>query len=605
MTSMQIPSTVRTIGISAFASCSKLKEIVLPEGVDSVAHNAFGNCQVMRTVQIPNSIKAISEWAFGNCNSLENVVSYIQEPVDIDSLVFGDNSEIYKQAKLWVPKGKISDYQAKTGWKRFTQFDELLGDILTKPTISYNGRYLVLTVPAEERADIYYSSDGSEPSTLYSDSVAIYNLGVVKAISKRFGSFTVDTASYNIQYVYDGVTAKTAVGGVLAKAFEWCGTDDVETLAIVGELNDDDFETIRGFDKLNTLNMSTAKMSNDAIPDGAFANTKLVWFVAPDSLSYVGSGIFKGCQLLSAITWNSSTVELPEDIATDVANPNMLVYATTLAMIPYSMKNVVIRGMANNIILADSAGNNNFYCPESFIARRISYTHNYQQKTSIGKSQGWETLALPFTVSSITHETNGELTPIAVDGAARPFWLYELGDNGLEAATQIKAHIPYVISMPNDDAYGDEYIMAGRVTFSAQNVQINTSRGVTVSNGSRRFVPTYQRVDASPTVYALNVGKEENGNAPGSAFIANSREVRPFEAYSVHIGNGSRVISLSSLGGGDVTGIIDAALNGESDSEIVKVHTLSGVFLKQGPRGEVLRSLPKGVYIINGKKVIK
>ena len=73
----------------------------------------------------------------------------------------------------------------------------------------------------------------------------------------------------------------------------------------------------------------------------------------------------------------------------------------------------------------------------------------------------------------------------------------------------------------------------------------------------------------------------------------------------IHIGNGSRVISLSSLGGGDTTGIIDAALNGESDSEIVKVHTLSGVFLKQGPRGEVLRSLPKGVYIINGKKVIK
>ena len=605
MTAIQIPSTVETIGQSAFASCVRLKEIVLPEGVDSISFGAFNDCQVMKMVQLPNSLRFIGELSFANCNSLENVVSYIEEPADIDSLVFGENEQVYKQAKLWVPKGNISDYQAKTGWKRFTQFDELLGDILTKPTISYNGRYLVLTVPAEERADIYYSSDGSDPSTLYTDSVAIYNIGVVKAISKRFGSFTVDTASYNIQYVYDGVTAKTAVGGVLAKAFEWCGTDDVETLAIVGELNDDDFETIRSFDKLNTLNMSTAKMSNDAIPDGAFANTKLVWFVAPDSLSYVGSGIFKGCQLLSAITWNSSTVELPEDIATDVANPNMLVYATTLAMIPYSMKNVVIRGMANNIILADSAGNNNFYCPESFIARRISYTHNYQQKTSIGKSQGWETLALPFTVSSITHETNGELTPIAVDGAARPFWLYELGDNGLEAATQIKAHIPYVISMPNDDAYGDEYIMAGRVTFSAQNVQINTSRGVTVSNGSRRFVPTYQRVDASPTVYALNVGKEENGNAPGSAFIANSREVRPFEAYSVHIGSGSRVISLSSLGGGDATGIFDAALNGESDSEIVKVHTLSGVFLKQGPRGEVLHSLPKGVYIINGKKVIK
>ena len=605
MTSMKIPSSVKTIGQEAFTSCGKLTEMILPEGVDSVSMNAFNDCYAMRTLQLPNSLRVMEYGAFGNCRGLENVVSYIENPTDLSEEVFGNDEDLYKQATLWVPKGKIATYQEKEGWKRFTLFDELLGDILTKPAVSYNGHYLVLTVPEAERAAIYYSSDGSEPTTLYTDTVSIYNIGVIKAISKRFGSFTVDTTSYDIQYVFDGITAKTAVGGVLANAFEWCGTGNVEKLDIVGTLNDDDFATIRSFAKLNTLDMSAAKLPDNALPSGAFADTKLVYYTAPSTLSAVGSNIFRGCNQLAAITWNSSTVELPEDVATDVANPNMLVYATTLSMIPYSIKNVVINGVANNILLADSTGNNNFYCPESFLARRISYTHNYQQKTSIGKSQGWETIALPFTVAKITHEKNGELTPVAVEDAAKPFWLYELGENGMEAATQIRANIPYLICMPNDDAYGDEYIQGGRVTFTAQNVQISTSRGITVTQGDRRFVPTYQRVDASADVYVLNVGQEVDGNAEGSVFVANLREVRPFEAYSIHTVNRSRIISVSSLGGGDATGISNPQLGGESANEIVKVYTLSGIFLKQGPRGDVLRSLPKGVYIINGKKVIK
>jgi hypothetical protein len=145
-----------------------------------------------------------------------------------------------------------------------------------------------------------------------------------------------------------------------------------------------------------------------------------------------------------------------------------------------------------------------------------------------------ETIALPFNVDKITHERNGELTPIAVDCSDKPFWLYELGTDSLVAATQIRANVPYLICMPNNDEYGDEYILGGRVTFSAKNVVITTSSGNAVSLGNRTFVPTYQRVDKSDNVYALNVGEAYGDSPAGSVFVANYREVRPFEAYSVH-----------------------------------------------------------------------
>ena len=601
-----IPNTVKRIGNNAFSSCRFLAEIILPEGVEAVGSNAFYNCEKLVSITFPNSLKSFGDRMLSNCYSLQNIVSYIDNPSNLRESVFEEINNSFGDITLWVPKGKTSTYQGLEGWNSFTLIEEMLGDILKSPTVSYNGHYLTMTNDKEQKASIYYSVDGTAPSILYNDTVAISNLGTIMAISKRFGSYTVDTTRYEITYVYDGVTARTASGGLLAKAFEWCGTNNIEMLDIVGTLNDEDFGTIRSLSKLNTLNMAASKIANDAIPSEAFANTKLRWYASPYTITSVGSNIFKDCQELAAITWNCDKVKLPNDVVTDVANPNMLVYAKDQATIPYALKNVIVEGVANNIILADSAGNNNFYCPEAFMARRISYTHNYQQPTVRGTTQGWETLALPFSVSKITHETKGEITPSAVEGAERPFWLYELGDNGLKAATEIKANIPYLISMPNDDAYGDEYILGGRVTFSAQNVTITTSGGTTISQGDRQFVPTYKAVGKADGVYALNVGEVYNGNPMGSVFVQNYREVRPFEAYSVHSGSRSRTIPVSSLGGGDTTGIHDLMLkNGDDADSVVKVYSLSGALVKQGKREETLRSLPKGLYIINGKKIIK
>lgn len=605
---ISIPGSVKTIGDNAFNSCHNLTEVVLPEGLETLGNAAFHSCSGLTLVELPKSLRTIGGWAFAECNSLTNVVSNIDEPKDIEYNTFGEYDNVYSQATLWVPRGKVSTYKRSEGWSRFKNFDELLYDNLTKPTISYNGRYLSMTNDTTQRAKIYYSTDGSAPTILYSDTIAISNLGTIQAISKRFGSYTVDTARYEITYVYDGVTARTANGGLLKNAFEWCGTDKIEMLDIDGVLNDEDFGTVRDLPNLTTLNMAASKLSTGGIPAEAFANTKMQWYVSPYSMTRVGANIFKGCQNLTAITWNSSSVELPEDVVTDVANPNILVYAKAQAMIPYALRNIVVNGVANNIVLVDSAGNNNFNCPEQFVARRITYTHDYLQQTSLdGETQGWETIALPFTVNKITHEKQGEITPIAVNGAAKPFWLYELGDDGLEAATQIRANVPYLICMPNNDGYGDEYILGGRVTFSAQNVTITTSNGTTVSNGDRKFVPTYQRVDSSADVYAMNVNLTVGENRMGSAFISNLREVRPFEAYSLHSGNRSRAISVSSLGGGDATGINDMMLkkDSESSNDVVKVYSLSGALIKQGKRDDVLRSLPKGLYIINGKKIIK
>jgi len=175
--------------------------------------------------------------------------------------------------------------------------------------------------------------------------------------------------------------------------------------------------------------------------------------------------MFIGCSSLAAIQAGSSAI--PDSIYAQIENPNLLVYVNNASLAPSSVQNVVINGQAREIVLTDAtSGNNNFYVPQAFTAERISYTRNFAQSTQVGVSRGWESIALPFDVQTITHETKGTIAPFGNTASNKHFWLRELGSNGLQNATSIKANTPYIISMPNSSDYTDNNNLAGRVASS-------------------------------------------------------------------------------------------------------------------------------------------
>ena len=311
------------------------------------------------------------------------------------------------------------------------------------------------------------------------------------------------------------------------------------------------------------------------------------------------SSLFDGCPSLASIQAGNAVI--PDSVYAQIGNPNLLLYVNEASLAPSNVQNVVVNGAAENIVLTDvEQGNNNFYCPQEFTARRISYTHNYRQATQVGVSRGWETIVLPFTVQTITHEKNGLLAPFGVDGG-KPFWLRQLTENGLVSAQQIEANMPYLISMPNNGRYPADYNQAGNVTFSANNVVVPMTEQREMSGNNRMLIPTTMRVAQSPSVYAINRNASYENNPEGSIFVADYREIRPFEAYVEHT-NGARFFTLSDLSEGDVTDI--QAIHDIASADVVKVYNLSGVLLKTGKRQEVMSQLPKGIYIVNGVKVV-
>ena len=328
----------------------------------------------------------------------------------------------------------------------------------------------------------------------------------------------------------------------------------------------------------------TAWVYGDATLDDAFAEVRRE----------------SAAQTIAAIVWEGTEALTAEQMQ-GITNPNLLVYVTEASKAPAGVRNVIVNGTAAQIVLTDASGNNNFFCPEPFTAQSISYTRNFSQTTEIGVSRGWETIALPFNVQSISHGSHGALVPFGGGNGGYPFWLHQLQDNGLTPVTAMEANTPYLICMPNNTVYPSAYNQAGSVTFASSNVTVPRTEPREAFGANVILMPAFQNQGTSPDIFTLNVGAARDSYAEGSVFISNYSDVRPFQAY-VHHSNQARgtddiqFIPLTSIGGGDDTTaimeIIQPAANGTGDW-----YSLDGRKLSSKPT-------QKGIYIQNGKKIV-
>lgn len=304
-------------------------------------------------------------------------------------------------------------------------------------------------------------------------------------------------------------------------------------------------------------------------------------------------------QTIAAIVWEGTGALTAEQMQ-GITNPNLLVYVNEASKAPAGVQNVIVNGTAAQIVLTDASGNNNFFCPEPFTAQSISYTRNFSQTTEIGVSRGWETIALPFTVQSITHESHGVLEPFGINNGY-PFWLRQLGSDGLARATVLEANVPFLICMPNNSVYPSVYNQVGNVTFSSSNVTVPETHPLEMFGANVILTPAFQNQAAGSDIFTLNVGEAQGSYPEGSVFISNYRSVRPFQCYARHSSQARgtddiQFIPLTSIGGGDDTTaimeIIQPAANGTGDW-----YSLDGRKLSSKPT-------QKGIYIQNGKKIV-
>ena len=400
--------------------------------------------------------------------------------------------------------------------------------------LAYDGRAVTMT--SNNDATIYYTLDGTEPTnrsaTYDGKAVMLTGFCTVKAFATAEGKEPTEVMTYVVNSYFDGVTARVREGGSVDEAFQWCG----------------------------------------------------------------GIGRAEG---LAAIVWTCNE-PFPQTAATVVRNPNLLLYVNDAKLAPSGITNVVADGRAQQILLTDNLqgdgthGPAGFHVPQPFhVEGIISYSRTFSQTTGLqGDCRGWETIALPFTVQHFVHETQGECAPFAAgEKDKRSFWLCELTEQGFRDAASLRANTPYIIAMPENEAYARKYRLAGRVTFSASDTDVPATALETAHRGEASFVPCFSHQTASAAIYALNVGEECSGYAAGSVFENSYRDVWPFEAYRTTAQNGVRRLPIAD----DLSGATGIDNRVEVKDKRYSYYNLQGLPVK---------APGKGVYIKGKQKVV-
>ncbi|MBD5356677.1 MAG: hypothetical protein HDR88_06695, partial [Bacteroides sp.] len=411
--------------------------------------------------------------------------------------------------------------------------------------ISYNGRYMTMTTE-EPDVEIMFTIDGKTPSKTegipYSF-LEIYEpdgLYHVKAVAVKEGYMNSDVAEYTIEVYADETHVETARGGVLKDAYGWADSeilDNMESVTVKGYLDADDYAVIRSLKGLRHINLSDVE--TDLIPDKALAGMRLVTASMPSKVEAYGDSIFSDNPNICAVIWNKRG-DIPEDRLTEgVLNPNMLLYVLSekdplltdhRSMVRSSMTNVIEDYGTHTTVIAFTDGYP-VYIPSWFFAGEITYRRDFSKTTEVGGCAGWETLTVPFDVQEIT-DSRGIIEPFAVDNRqGRPFWLYQPSGFGWDPAFAITANMPYLIAMPNNPWYIDEYNISGEVTFAAYQVRVENSMesGYSYRNGALMW-NNFSYINDDEDLWVVNDDWYE-GNAPGSVFVQGQRKVRPFECY--------------------------------------------------------------------------
>lgn len=256
-------------------------------------------------------------------------------------------------------------------------------------------------------------------------------------------------------------------------------------------------------------------------------------------------------------------------------------------------KNVITGNTAANIELTDN-GNNGFVAPIDFTAEKISYQRTFTAGTD-GNGSGWTTIVLPYDVEKVmvgneeidwfhsSSDTNGR------------FWLRELVSDGDLSVTfgyvdELKANTPYIIAVPGNN-WGSQWSLVGKTLkfIGKSNASIIKDATAEEEGDYYRFTGTTTKQQLE-SVYALN--------DEGSSFTLGNATVDPFRAYFRAISSNSRAIDLQILSAGNQATAITLP-------DVEPLHTGEIYSIDGRMMGTSIESLPKGIYVVDGKKVVK
>ena len=246
-------------------------------------------------------------------------------------------------------------------------------------------------------------------------------------------------------------------------------------------------------------------------------------------------------------------------VQTGLTNPNCLIYADENAS---NLSNVIANGVCASMNITDGY---ELGVPQAFSATDITLNRTFPA--------GWSTICLPFATTTAAFGEEVKAQEFA-----------SADDNGLnfEEVTKLDANKPYLIYFPSETTT-PVYLSA----------DVKTTTPVSVTFGDFTFCGSYEASISMAGKY----GVADQGDVQKLMLGGEGSTLKATRAYFTKSGDQPAMININL--DGNATGIENIEQN---QADIYDVYNLQGQLIRKNATS--LNGLAKGIYIVNGKKVM-
>lgn len=632
-----IPNSVITIEDYAFYGC-EISNVTIPNSVTSIGESAFENAYSLRIVTIGSGVTSIGRHAFfrngGWPPTLEIVVSLAEEPIEIIGKSNEDDSPFneatFENAILYVPAGTTNKYEATKGWQDFDHVKEgdgrainyelyngglmvvkgiYSGDVVIPEEATYMGQKLkVIAIGEEAFSRCGGLTSVTLPNTL--TSIGEFAFEGCSGLTSIIFPNSLTTIEHGAFWGCTGLTSisipgsVTAIGGGDRNPFLKCNLTSIKVeegntvydsryncnaiietksnTLVTGCRNTvipNDVTTI-GYGSFICPDLTSITIPNSviSIETEAFSQTNLTSVVIPNSVTSIGNYAFSWCDNLTSITIGSGVTSIGW---TAFFNPFSTNLKTVVSLIqePFEIDQESVQPTFSENILQDAT----LYVPVGSIDKYKA-------------TKGWKEFVNIVEINPISDFTNNEATyvveegntvsvsvidqidghyeiPEIVNNNGVDYFVTAIADHAFENQTGLTAiTIPATIASIGERAFAGCVNLNNIYSYAIKPAALGSSTSATRSDGASSV---FDQVNLSECVLSV-----PNGCV---------------EAYQTAEG-WKEFTHIVEMGSSHINGII-------TNDNAFDVYSISGC--KVRTQTTTIEDLPKGVYIINGRKVVK